>query len=63
MAVITATATAVTWSSFRQPFRKQWGELSLGPYVFARSAYEAALAKPVRLAEDPLSGLRGETMP
>lgn len=63
LAVITTTPTTVTWSSFRQPFRKEWGELSMGPYVFARPAYEAALAKPVRLAEDPLSGLHGETTP
>lgn len=52
--VITTTPETVTWSSFRQPFRKEWGELAMGPYVFARPAYEAALAEPVHLAADPL---------
>ncbi|MDC0767997.1 hypothetical protein [Streptomyces sp. HD] len=54
LTVIATTSEDVTWSAFRQPFRKEWGELSMGPYVFARPAYEAALARPVRLAEDPL---------
>lgn len=54
LAVVTATPSTVTWASFRQPHRQKWGELRLGPYVFARPAYEAALAHPVRLAEDPL---------
>ncbi|WP_030678128.1 hypothetical protein [Streptomyces rimosus] len=58
--VITATPETVTWSSFRQPFRDEWGELPMGPYVFARPAYDAALAEPVRCAEDPLV-LPGET--
>ncbi len=52
--VITVTPEAVTWSSFRQPFRKEWGELPMGPYVFDRPAYETALAEPLRLTEDPL---------
>ncbi|KOT82118.1 hypothetical protein ADK70_25140 [Streptomyces rimosus subsp. pseudoverticillatus] len=52
--VITVTPETVTWSSFRQPFRKEWGELPMGPYVFDRPAYETALAEPVRFAEDPL---------
>ncbi|MFI9228890.1 hypothetical protein [Streptomyces rimosus] len=52
--VITVTPETVTWSSFRQPFRKEWGELPMGPYVFTRPAYEAALAEPLRLTEDPL---------
>jgi hypothetical protein len=30
--------------------------------MFSRSAYEAALAEPIRLAADPLQKL-GETMP
>lgn len=38
------------------------GELPMGPYVFARPAYEAALAKPVVLSADPLRTL-GEVMP
>jgi hypothetical protein len=57
LTVITTTPETVTWSSFRQPFRKEWGELAMGPYVFARPAYEAALAEPVRLAADPLRTL------
>ncbi|MFE0098892.1 hypothetical protein [Streptomyces sp. NPDC059009] len=54
LATITTTPETVTWSSFRQPFRKEWGELAMGPYVFARPAYEAALAHPVRLTANPL---------
>ncbi|MEW2393382.1 hypothetical protein AB0933_33985 [Streptomyces venezuelae] len=53
---ITTTPDTVTWSAFRQPFRKKWGELPMGPYVFARPAYEAALAAPVQLTADPLRG-------
>ncbi|MFI1678765.1 hypothetical protein [Streptomyces sp. NPDC020607] len=52
--LITTTPDTVTWSSFRQPFRKEWGELPMGPYVFDRPAYEAALTAPVQLAADPL---------
>lgn len=54
LTIITTTPDAVSWSSFRQPFRKKWGELPMGPYTFDRAAYEAALANPVRLTEDPL---------
>ncbi|GHE09573.1 hypothetical protein [Streptomyces alanosinicus] len=54
LATINTTPDTVTWSCFRQPFRKEWGELAMGPHVFARSAYEAALAEPIRLASDPL---------
>ncbi|MGH4029257.1 hypothetical protein ACQB60_10025 [Actinomycetota bacterium Odt1-20B] len=57
LTTITTTPETVTWSSFRQPFRKEWGELPVGPYVFARPAYEAALADPVRLSADPLRAL------
>jgi hypothetical protein len=32
----------------------------MGPYVFPRPAYEAALAAPARLAEDPLGLHRGQ---
>ncbi|WP_172386927.1 hypothetical protein [Streptomyces sp. MNP-20] len=62
LTIITTTPETVTWSSFRQPFRKEWGELAMGPYVFARPAYEAALAEPTRLATDPLR-TPGEVMP
>ncbi|MGV9556383.1 hypothetical protein [Streptomyces sp. NPDC003522] len=54
MARIALTPTTVTWSSFRQPYREQWGELAMGPYEFPRDAYEAALAAPPVLDEDPL---------
>ncbi|WP_143064637.1 hypothetical protein [Streptomyces colonosanans] len=54
LTVIATTSETVTWSSFRQPFRREWGELAMGPYVFARSAYEDALTEPTRLAADPL---------
>ncbi|WP_330286552.1 hypothetical protein [Streptomyces sp. NBC_00576] len=46
-AIVTATPATVTWLSFPQPFRKGWGELRLGPYVFACPAYEAALSAPL----------------
>lgn len=55
LAGITVTTETVTWSSFLLPNREQWGELPMGPYVFARPAYEAALAAPTRLTEDPLA--------
>ncbi|MDX3573484.1 hypothetical protein [Streptomyces sp. ID05-47C] len=55
MAKVTVTPTAVTWSAFRQPYREEeWGELALGPYEFPRDAYEATLAAPPVLREDPL---------
>ncbi|MFF3333366.1 hypothetical protein ACFYWX_28085 [Streptomyces sp. NPDC002888] len=44
LARITVTPTTITWSSFRQPHREEWGELRMGPYVFARQSYEAALS-------------------
>ncbi|MGP3976186.1 hypothetical protein ACTWQF_19720 [Streptomyces sp. 8N114] len=55
MARITTTAGTVTWSAFRQPFRKQWGEFAIGPYVFDRAAYKTALTRPVQLTADPLA--------
>ncbi len=33
----------------------------MGPYTFTRSAYEAALAEPTRLTNDPLTGHQGLT--
>jgi hypothetical protein len=48
------TARTVTWSAFRQAEREQWGELPIGPFVFARAAYEAALRSPTLLTADPL---------
>jgi hypothetical protein len=57
LAVVTLAPDTVTWSGFRRPFRPEWGELPVGPYVFFRPAYEAALATPVQCTEDPLSDL------
>ncbi|MGW6872201.1 hypothetical protein ACWGHA_07675 [Streptomyces xanthophaeus] len=54
---IAATPEAVTWSGFRQPHRRAWGELAMGPYVFPRPAYEDALANAVHHAEDPFTAL------
>ncbi|WP_433543925.1 hypothetical protein ACQPZG_01530 (plasmid) [Streptomyces sp. CA-294286] len=54
LAVISLAPDTVTWSGFRQPHREEWGELPLGPYVFPRAAYDAALSAPERCAEDPL---------
>ncbi|MFI7385334.1 hypothetical protein [Streptomyces sp. NPDC049813] len=58
-ATVHVTETEVIWSGFHQPHRPEWGELPLGPYTFARPAYEASLAAPVLLAEDPLAHLLG----
>ncbi|WP_331769768.1 hypothetical protein OG948_39240 (plasmid) [Embleya sp. NBC_00888] len=60
LTIITTTPETITWSSFRQPFRKKWGELAMGLYVFARPAYETALAEPVHLTADPLRTLETE---
>jgi hypothetical protein len=57
VAVITVAPDTVTWSGFRQPHREEWGDLPMGPYVFDRSSYEAALASPTALDQDPLAGL------
>ncbi|WP_369250932.1 hypothetical protein [Streptomyces sp. R41] len=54
MARIAVAPTTVTWSSFRQPHRAQWGELPIGLFVFERKAYEEALRSPAVLTEDPL---------
>ncbi|WP_394437080.1 hypothetical protein [Streptomyces sp. SGAir0957] len=59
LAEVCVTATEVTWSGFRQPERPEWGELPLGPYVFPRPAYEAALTTPTVLTRDPLAPLPG----
>ncbi|MFB6822408.1 hypothetical protein ACFCXA_12540 [Streptomyces virginiae] len=63
LATVRATESEVTWSGFHQIHRPQWGELPLGPYVFSRPAYEAALAAPVPLAQDPLAPLPGQDTP
>ncbi|MFD3470523.1 hypothetical protein ACFWWM_30000 [Streptomyces sp. NPDC058682] len=60
LAAVRVTESAVTWSGFYQIHRPQWGELPLGPYVFARPAYDEALAAPIPLAEDPLAPLLGK---
>ncbi|MCM1976683.1 hypothetical protein [Streptomyces sp. G1] len=49
MATVTVTAGTVTWSGFHQPYRPEWGVLAMGPYAFPRTAYEQALAAPLRL--------------
>ncbi|MFJ9024483.1 hypothetical protein ACIRPU_31605 [Streptomyces sp. NPDC102259] len=54
MARVAMTPTTVTWSAFHYPERAEWGELPLGPFVFERQIYEAALSAPEVLAEDPL---------
>ncbi|MFJ6478570.1 MULTISPECIES: hypothetical protein [unclassified Streptomyces] len=60
LATVRVTQSEVTWSGFYKMNRPQWGELPLGPYVFARPAYDEALAAPVPLAEDPLAPLLGK---
>ncbi|MFZ3493021.1 hypothetical protein ACODT5_07280 [Streptomyces sp. 5.8] len=69
MATVTVTADTVTWSGFHQPYRPEWGVLALGPYAFPRTAYEQALAAPVRfrgrgfldIADAPRTGDSGRT--
>lgn len=41
--VIAATEDRVTWSGFEQPHRRRWDHGALGPFVFDRNEYEAAL--------------------
>lgn len=41
--VIDATEDHVTWSGFEQPHRRRWDHDALGPFVFDRDEYEAAL--------------------
>ncbi|MEV8530435.1 hypothetical protein [Streptomyces sp. NPDC051211] len=54
LARITVAEDTVTWSRFRDPYRPEWGDLPIGPYVFPRPAYEHALAHPLGLDRDPL---------
>ena len=44
--VIDATEDDVTWSGFEQPHRRRWDHDGLGPFVFDRDEYEAALRRP-----------------
>jgi hypothetical protein len=60
VASIAVTSTTVTWSSFRQPHRDEWGELPIGPFTFDRTRFEAALAAPALVAEDPLGATDAE---
>jgi hypothetical protein len=53
MTRVAVTPTTVTWSSFRQPYREEWGELAIGPFTFERGAYEAAVARPAVVTGDP----------
>jgi hypothetical protein len=39
-------ADVVRWMEFEQPHRPAWRYEGLGPFVFDRSQYEAALARP-----------------
>ncbi len=45
LARITVDDDTVTWSEFEQPRRPGWRYEGLGPFVFARKQYEAALLK------------------
>jgi hypothetical protein len=57
---ISNDADTVTWTDFRQPFRKQWGRLPLGPFAFDRPAYLERLAAPTVVAADPLDIVRAQ---
>jgi hypothetical protein len=39
---------SVTWSEFGQPYREDWDYTGFGPLVFARPAYDRAVADAVR---------------
>ncbi|MEU3549200.1 hypothetical protein [Streptomyces longwoodensis] len=54
LAHIGTTPESITWTAFRQPHRPQWGTLPLGPFTFARTPYERALATAPTVARDPL---------
>ena len=41
---VALSADIVMWSDFEQPHRPQWNLSTLGPFVFARAQYEAAIA-------------------
>lgn len=40
---ISVTEDRVTWGGFEQPHRRRWDHGALGPFVFDRGEYEAAL--------------------
>ncbi|MER6411561.1 hypothetical protein [Streptomyces humidus] len=50
---VETSPVTVTWSAFRQTERERWGDLPVGPFVFGRTAYEAALSSPAALTADP----------
>jgi hypothetical protein len=41
---ITIASDSVTWSDFQQPHRRHWRHDALGPFIFSRDAYEAAVS-------------------
>jgi hypothetical protein len=41
---ITISETTVTWDAFSQPHRPAWRYEGIGPFVFSRADYDAALA-------------------
>jgi hypothetical protein len=52
MATIEVTADRVTWSDFRQPYRKHWDHSTLGPFSFDKSQYLTALEEARRLTRE-----------
>ncbi|MFI5801778.1 hypothetical protein [Streptomyces sp. NPDC051561] len=54
VAAIAAGPDTVTWSGFRGLYVPLSEALAMGPFVFERGSFEAALGAPVPLAEDPL---------
>jgi hypothetical protein len=46
VARIEITDDRVIWRDFAQPHRPQWSYADFGPFVFERTAYEAALRPP-----------------
>ena len=50
---IEASADTVTWADFAQPYRAEWSYAGLGPFVFDRREYDAAVASVAGEASGP----------
>jgi len=49
---ITSDTTTVVWTDFTQPHRDSWDYTGLGPFVFGREQYEAAVRRAVNEVAD-----------
>jgi hypothetical protein len=41
----------VSWSGFRQPYRKTWDLKSIGPFLFRKEEYDAEISKILEMKE------------